>query len=227
MQNILPPTLTDIKERLALEFRTSGRAFGHGSESHSFSLLPPEFASRGLPKGGLVEICGSPGGGKTQTLARFMAEHPALKVAWVESELTAYPLAFWNQGVGLDRILFVECSPTSGSNSRNSSRNASGTQLLWVCHQILASQVFGVLVCGLQTELVASDLELRRLQLAAEKSGVCVIFLKEYVRVGQSHGTWPISVQLEVSREGADGIPKITVLRHRGRACQLSKSSAF
>src|ERR1700737_2534231 len=88
----------------------------------SFSML-----EEGIPKGALTEISGP---GKTEFLVRFLSEHPSLKVAWVEDQISVYPYAIFQRKAYLQRILFAE----AGSNS------------LWALMQILRSQVFGVIV---------------------------------------------------------------------------------
>src|SRR5689334_18183764 len=75
-------------------------------ESYRFSQL-----ENGLPKGAVVEVSGSAGGGKTEVVLRFLSENPETRVAWIEDELTIYPCAFPQNRVGLERVLFVESKP--------------------------------------------------------------------------------------------------------------------
>ena len=147
----------------------------------------------GLPKGALVEFSGQAGSGKTETILRFLAQNPEVRVAWVEENFTIYPCAFPQAGVGLDRVLFVE----TGS-----------VELLWSVNQILRSQIFGVVVLVAKEQNVIA---LRRLQIEAEKAGATVILVAE---TAQQIGNWPISLQLEFAREAEVAVFKI--LRRKG-----------
>src|SRR3954469_9309864 len=72
----------------------------HKKETYSFSLL-----ETGFPKGGLIEISGS---GKTELTLAFLKEHRDLKVAWLEKDLSIFPLSFSQKKAGLNRTLFIE-----------------------------------------------------------------------------------------------------------------------
>lgn len=159
-------------------------------------------------KGALSEISGLAGGGKTEIVLSWLARHPGERVAWVEREFTAYPIAFPQHGVALSRVCFVDAA---GADERT---------LGWVTHQILSSQAFGcvVIAWGAPCSLV----ELRRLQLAAEKSQTRVVLLGERP---SSAALWPIRLQVEVSRVPHTGEPRLRVLRQRGGALALSADS--
>ena len=144
-----------------------------------------------------MEIAGPEGGGKTEVALRFISEAEKTRVAWIEDRLTIYPCAFLKSQIDLRRVLFVE-SPESDS----------GSEILWAANQILRSQVFGIVVIG---EGSFTETELRRLQLAAEKSKVSVIMLRG---APSRQGLWPISTQIEVHRT-PDRQLSIQVLKHR------------
>lgn len=176
-----------------------GRNFAHPAENFAFEGL-----EGGLPKGALVEVSGSAGSGKTETVLRFLAQNPEVRVAWVEDEFTVYPCAFPQNRVGLERVLFVD-SPSS--------------ELFWTIHQMLRSGVFGVIVLRMASGLGersadGASVVLRRLQLAAEKSGVTVILLTERPA---RRGTWPISVQLQASRSVEGRSILLNVLKFKGQ----------
>jgi hypothetical protein len=167
-----------------------GTASGYRNRSSlSFSLL-----EEGIPKGALTEISGP---GKTEFLVRFLSEHPNLKVAWVEDQISIYPYAIFQRKAHLQRILFAE----AGSNS------------LWALMQILRSQVFGVIVFSSTTTTHLSksgdgdgvgresrralfeEKTLRAMQLSAEKSQAAVVFLRD-----EPGDSWPVSLQVRVDR---------------------------
>ena len=93
----------------------------------------------GFPKGKLMEISGTLGGGKTEVLLRFLRENPTVQVAWIEVGSYGggdiYPGAFPEREVGLSRVLFVEPSNLG--------------EALWCAQQILKSQIFGAVVLSL------------------------------------------------------------------------------
>lgn len=161
-------------------------------EAYRFSQL-----EGGLPKGAVVEVSGSSGGGKTEVVLRFLAENPEARVAWIEDELTIYPCAFPQNRVGLERVLFVESKPS---------------EVLWTVHQILRSQVFGVVVLRVGASI--DEMALRRLQLAAEKTQTTVILLSEEAA---RRGTWPIAVQLHAKRSLEERAILLDVLKYRGQ----------
>ena len=161
-------------------------------EAYRFSQL-----ENGLPKGAVVEVSGSSGGGKTEVVLRFLAENPEARVAWIEDELTIYPCAFPQSRVGLERVLFVESRPQ---------------EIVWTVNQILRSQVFGVVV--LRTAAALDEMTLRRLQLTAEKTQTTVILLTEEAA---RRGTWPIAVQLHAKRSLEERAILLDVLKYRGQ----------
>ena len=155
------------------------RTAGAASRSHfDFSLLQPT----GIPRGALTEISGAHGAGKTEVVLQFLAEHTEVRTAWIEDKMTAYPVAFPQNGVALNRVLFAQ----------------AGRDPLWTAHQILRSGIFPIVV--LMAGAI-NELELRRLQLSAEKSDSSVITLTEKPTLTR---TWPIRLQLAVSRKSED-----------------------
>lgn len=154
-----------------------------------------------IEKGALSELSGPRGGGKTEAVLRFIAEAGAdgrvSRVAWIERDFTVYPCAFPLHQVALERVLFVD----AGRDPRHA---------LWAAQQVLASQVFGIVVLGLG-EAVEDPVVLRRLQLAAEKAQATVVFLSETATATN----WPFRLKARVEPSG------VTILKSRkgGDAC--------
>lgn len=119
----------------------------------AWSRYPP-----GLALGQLVLLQGP---GRTQAVAGLLAEHPLMAAAWVEERLSAYPPGLAQQGVALERLLFVE----------------SGSQGLWVLAQLLRCQAFKVVVAASPLRGAELEAALRRLQLAAERSQSLLLLL--------------------------------------------------
>lgn len=134
----------------------------------SCSSLP-----RGLPKGAITELYGA---GKTEFVARVLAEHPLLRAAWIEERLSVFPFALLQRNISLDRVLFVE----------------AGAETLWTALQVLRSQLFPIVILyGEGWELNA----LRRIQLATEKSQAATLWL-----TGRAQNLWPVSLQLKIEK---------------------------
>jgi len=144
--------------------------------------------------GHVFELAGKPGSGKTELMIRFFSENPGLKVAWIEEEFSFYPY-FWEQsGLDLKKVCFLE----------------SGTHWSWCARQALNSGIFDCLVLGGGTR---DALELRRLQLLAEKSK-CPVFLLS--NEPTQAGAWPIQMQFSVQRmfDGSLSVRKLSLKKH-------------
>jgi len=199
-------------------------------ETLPFSGLPG-----GLPKGKLMEFSGALGGGKTEVLLRFLQETPALQVAWIEvgpdTSCGIYPCAFSERGVDLSRVLFVE--PTHMSEALWCAHQILKSQIFGAVILSQRERISGStsvpMVIPHTTTIVRprssrstelrgpqsrvdskelGEIELRRLQIAAEKSGSMVFLLQEK---SMSAGSWPLYMQLSVNQG------KIQILKHRGQ----------
>lgn len=174
-----------LLETLREQLKTS---FPSGQKTRE--TLPFSMVEGGIPKGALTEVSGAEGCGKTELVLRFLAENSTLRVAWIEEDFSAYPCAFSQNGVGLERVLFVDCDSSEHS--------------LWSAHQILRSQVFEAVILKLSSKIANPDrqgleeVDLKRLQLLAEKSGTCLfLVLEEPLK----SATWPITLRLQVTRD--------------------------
>jgi hypothetical protein len=147
----------------------------HDHGNIPFSLFPP-----GLRLGALTSFSSPHGGGKTAATLTFLKENPELKAAWVEPQMSLYPIACQQLGIDLNRLLFVECDRF----------------LTWTLEQLMKSGLFKVIVT---TPPYLEVKELRRLQLTSERAGVLTLLL---TNKPFQEGCWPISTQLEVSRSG-------------------------
>jgi RecA/RadA recombinase len=183
----------------------------------------------GLPRGKLIEMQGAHGSGKTETLLHFFQENSALQVAWIEVGATIYPCAFSEHGVDLSRVLFVEAKDAS---------EALWSAHQMIKSQIFGAVVLSQLDCLAQetqvtphttqqtrprdprsTELRGprssqgeiNEIELRRLQIAAEKSKSTIFFLNEKAI---SQDNWPLEVQMKFSRNRSQEV-QIKILKAR------------
>jgi hypothetical protein len=172
-----------IRERLARLRALPGILNAAAEDTTAGAALPFSLLPLGLPRGALTELSGPDGGGKTEAAIRALAENPEVRAAWVEESLTVYPCAFPALGVPMERVLFAE----------------PGRELLWTVHQLLRSRLFGIVVAAPGEAL--TELELRRLQLSAERSRSSLILLREHPTLRRN---WPIRVQAEIRRVGPD-----------------------
>lgn len=167
----------------------------------SFSCL-----EGGLPLGALIEFSGPVGAGKTELVLKFLSENPEGKVAWIEDPMSAYsgcpiyPWAFEQKKVSLQRVLFVETP-----------------RYLWAVQQVLKSQIFKTVILSAP---VSTEVERRRLQIAAEKAGASVILIDEK---STRQGNWPFAVQLHVTRCQKTGMLRLQVVKYRGGGGQWEK----
>lgn len=154
-------------------------------------------ADLGIPRGAVTEVSGPSGGGKTETVLSFLAENASIRVAWIEDELTAYPCAFPQAGVALERVLFVDLARPNRFSADlarpNRFSKEAGLDALWTTHQILRSQLFGIVVLN-SKQIYERDL--RRLQLSSEQAQASLILLSDSPKI---RGAWPIAFQLEVN----------------------------
>lgn len=142
-----------------------------------------EQANVSIPRGTLNEVSGVNGSGKTESILRLLGKNQGKigKTAWIEDLFTAYPVSFIQHEIHLDEIFFIE----------------SGSESLWTAHQILRSQLFGLVILKFhEWTLEKKDplVELRRLQLSAEQSQSYVFLLTEVPR--QTKFSWPITTQI-------------------------------
>jgi hypothetical protein len=170
------------------------------SASASVPKQKASFLPDGVAPGSLMEVSGSPGGGKTELVLRFLSQNSHGRVAWVGEGLDIFPTALPQYGVSMDRVLFVEAPHGQG---------------LWSAQQILRSGVFSFLVLQ-RPKTSWEEIVFRKLQLAAEKSQTTLIILSE---TPQKQGAWPISIQLQVRRRVLPrqmGVLDIEVIKCRG-----------
>lgn len=139
-----------------------------------------------LPLGGLTEVRGPLGSGKTEFVLRLLAENPEARVVWVAEEQDIYPCAFWDQGIARSRVLFAQAPK----------------QMVWSALQVLRSGLFQILVLDCSNSFSFSEIELRRLQLSVEKTQTALILITDSsVTQSRSYISWPFSRQIEVGRE--------------------------
>lgn len=137
----------------------------------------------GLPKGGITEIFGPHGGGKTEFLLQVLAKHDSARIAWIGASASFYPCALASYDLDWQRFLFVEAEEEE--------------EFVWSLLQILRSQLFDFVIVRPE-ELSFDERDLRRLQLATERAKSALIFLKEEP---EQKSLWPLSLQLEICRK--------------------------
>ena len=177
------PTPDTPATRLRLQLAESGElpegAFA--SLSARPTLAWPLYGP-GLALGALTQVVAPMGGGKTEAVLGLLAAHPGLRAAWVEKRMTAYPPGMVQHGARLDLLLFVE----------------GGEDFIWALTELVRSQAFKVLIVG---SPVSEELDLRRLQLAAEQAQAGVILL-----AAEPQWAWPIRTHLQVQRDSEGGL---------------------
>lgn len=151
-------------------------------KAKSISFLKP-WDRLPVEKGSVLALCSPDGGGKTELVMQVIEQNREMRVAWIEKELTIYPFSFAQKKISMNRVLFVE----------------AGKQEMWSASHCIRSQLFDLVVVRAES---LCEMDLRRLQLAAEKAQVSVILLTS---APIREGAWPLSEQLAVLRDQLRG----------------------
>jgi hypothetical protein len=130
----------------------------------------------GLPRGILTEITGR---GKTEAVARLLAENAGLRCAWIEDRFSLLPSALAQRGVSLEKVFFVEAGLEAG----------------WAAATVLRAQLFPLVVYRAPYGDVR---ELRRFQLLAGKGHSTMVLLGDQ----PAAHAWPIRLSLEAREKG-------------------------
>lgn len=166
-------------------------------------LLARGGGSRGLPRGALTLLRGSPGSGRASLAARILAHETSQgrPVAWVDGRGTLYPPALAQAGIDLERLLIVRTDPE---------------RALYGAEQLLGSGVVSVVVMsGLERYLVPK--RARRLLGAAENEEASGLVLVDETSPGtQARRRSEItSAALELGVERKPGGLLVSVTRDR------------
>jgi hypothetical protein len=86
----------------------------------------------------------------------------------------------------------------------------AGKDILWASLQLIQSRIFKIVVISTTAEGSKrfTDVELRRLQLAAEKAAVAAVLLTEK----PTQAAWAIVFQAEVDRKAPKALPELPEL---------------
>ena len=98
----------------------------------------------GIPRPGLMELCGPIGSGRTRIGFRFVLQTrgQGQQVAWVDSEHTLYPPAAFQQGIDFGGLALIR-TPLQEYD-----------RLAWVVEQVLRSGCFPLVVVDVPQEMV-------------------------------------------------------------------------
>ena len=137
-----------------------------------------------------------------ETIVMPTIKNKNTNVAWIEEEFSFYPYFFEQSGLELEKICFIE----------------SGSHWSWCAKQALSSQLFNCVVLGGGTR---NQLEMRRIQLLAEKNKIIVFLISPEVT---QVGAWSIQKQYQVQRQ-FDG--SIVVHSYHSQKRALKNDSVF
>ena len=163
------------------------RKLPHLQTTEKVEAFPCEQIFGGIPKSRITEISGPLGSGKTSFALDLLKENTQTRSAWIEKEVTAYPEAFLQKDIYLERVLFVNVQK----------------QALWSVYQALYSQIFDFVIFSTQ-HLNLPDL--KRLRMATEKSPSALLLITP----SPHKEAWPITLQIEAKNS------ELTVLKRRG-----------
>lgn len=151
-------------------------------------ILLPEGLT--LPRGAVTEVAGKIGHGRTSAVLELLRrarlhEQEASQLfswAWVEARLSLYTPTLASVGLPPTEAFFLEPSKREHA--------------LWSVQELLRSQLFSVVVwsSGLLDQRL-SEVELRRLQIQAKRSGIALILLHE---TPSNEGRWSLTLRLMI-----------------------------
>jgi hypothetical protein len=161
------------------------------------------FLGGGWPTGGLTEILGNEGGGKTLLALRAISSLTRKKrwVAIISRGESLFPPAMAAEGVDLPYLLWLR--PPQVERCR------------WGAEQVVRSGLFPLVLIY---EVSYDERNARRLQLTSEKTGGTVLFLTS--RSGEKN-PWAFTLRLRVERVSLETI-RIQILRGKRSLCKLS-----
>jgi hypothetical protein len=147
-------------------------------------VVPGSNPALPLHAGQLVEVLGS---GRWAFGVRLLREHPDAHAAWITTgELPVFPVAIEQEGVSLNRILFIERAPPE-----------EGLEILL---NVLRSRLFEwVLLEPSLLPKYRQDVQIRKIQLAAEECGSGILLLS-------GAPTPSFGVQIRIETGGASGM---------------------
>ena len=149
----------------------------------------------GLPRPGIVEICGHEGTGRTRVALSIAAEVTRERhcVAWVDPLCQLYPPAAAALGVDLDRLLLIR-PPADG-----------GHREIWATEQLLRSGCFALVVSHLPEQRTQRRFGGHQWARAAEQGQCTALILGD-----RPAREVPAEVRLQTGRG------RLAVLRDRG-----------
>ncbi len=165
----VPVTLESLKAFVAEQTHSSG-----------YERYPFESYRPGIPQGALVEVSGP---AKTAAVLRFLKQHPALRVLWLEPRFTLFPPHVRQLGVE-NRIAFVETESEVYSSLRLALRSG-------IFHSVVTTATF-------EEELY------KNLRFLSEKSKVATFLL---CKTHQS--SWSVALHLEASWGASPDCPVV------------------
>lgn len=150
--------------------------------------LPSPAMGPGIPRGVLVELCGST---PILWLMHFLAQNPKLRTFWIEKKSEVLPTALQQRGVDLRNVTFARLTDDLKKPLR----------------RVIQSQAYDVIIAPNDFK---EDRTLRAFQLLNEKAN-SVFFLLAQKKISSA---WPISLQLQISANKNEEF-QVEVLRQK------------
>jgi protein ImuA len=190
IQNTQKPTIVELRNQLRAWERCS-RQVQTACISTGCDALDALFPGRGVRLGSLVEWVGDGAGTLSLLVGRRLCEteRPAILV---DDRQQVYPVALSAFGFDLSRIIVVH---------PNSER-----ETLWACEESLRCRAVAVVWASMEH---LTDIAFRRLQLAAEESGVVGFLVRSTAALKQS--SWADVRLLLTPRPAHDKSPRVRV----------------
>jgi hypothetical protein len=177
-------TLEVLKARIQEQAPVRARrSFGGLSEGLAEGPFCP------LRAGQVLEVLGE---GRGAWCIRFLQERTDLRAAWISAgRLDLFPMGIAQEGVNLDRILFLEQVPSD-----------QGMDILL---NVLRSGLFGAMI--FEKELLPrhrQDVQIRKMQIVAEEAGSLMLLLS-----GRPTDSFGVQVRVETDGSGEARVAKV------------------
>jgi hypothetical protein len=169
VQNLAQSQIEALKQSLGSALVSPAHLQPPDGVKTGIPLIDDYLLWKGLPKGEITLLKGSPGSGATSLWIRATQQtHAQSKwTAWINSDWQLYPSYLAQFKVNLSKLLVVKKPNTS-------------SQLFWVLQELISSQIFEMVGCHVQ-EFAFRPHQLQKLKKLARTFKVALVFVSNKI----------------------------------------------